>query len=58
MVIMLYRGKLVDERSNKHSEKPEEFRRIIETLYDHGRKLELFRRGATPQGWDTDGNEN
>lgn len=54
--------KLVDsvqsiERSNKHSEKPEEFRKIIENLYDHGRKLELFRRGATPEGWDIEGNE-
>jgi N6-adenosine-specific RNA methylase IME4 len=54
--------KLVDsvqsiERSAKHSEKPEEFRKIIEGLYDHGRKLELFRRGNAPEGWDTDGNE-
>lgn len=55
-------SKLVDsvqsiERSNKHSEKPEEFRKIIEGLYDHGRKLELFRRGVAPDGWDTEGNE-
>jgi N6-adenosine-specific RNA methylase IME4 len=54
--------KLVDsvqsiERSSKHSEKPEEFRKIIESLYDHGRKLELFRRGSAPDGWDTEGNE-
>lgn len=55
-------SKLVDsvqsiERSNKHSEKPEEFRTIIDNLYDHGRRLELFRRGEAPKGWDIDGNE-
>lgn len=54
--------KLVDsvqsiERSAKHSEKPEEFRKIIENLYDHGRRLELFRRGTAPEGWDIEGNE-
>lgn len=45
------------ERSNKHSEKPEEFYDIIESMYDHGRKLELFSRGKTRPGWDADGNE-
>lgn len=54
-------SKLVDsvqviERSSKHSEKPEEFRSIIESLYDHGRKLELFAR-TRHEGWDADGNE-
>jgi len=54
--------KLVDsvqsiERSNKHSEKPEEFRTIIDSLYDHGRRLELFHRGKPPEGWDAEGNE-
>jgi N6-adenosine-specific RNA methylase IME4 len=44
------------ERSNRHSEKPEEFHEIIESMYDHGRKLELFARNARP-GWDVDGNE-
>lgn len=42
---------------SRHSEKPEEFRKIIESMYDHGRKLELFRRGKAPEGWDVDGNE-
>jgi N6-adenosine-specific RNA methylase IME4 len=55
-------SKLVDsvqsiERSKKHSQKPQEFREMIESLHDHGRKLELFRRGAAPAGWDVDGNE-
>lgn len=39
-----------------HSTKPEEFRTIIETLYPHGKRLELFARRETP-GWDTYGNE-
>ena len=42
--------------SDKHSEKPEEFYEIIESMYDHGRKLELFARKSRP-GWDCDGNE-
>jgi N6-adenosine-specific RNA methylase IME4 len=45
------------ERSDKHSEKPHEFYDIIETLYDHGRKLEIFSRSARP-GWDSCGNES
>jgi len=44
-------------KRKKHSEKPEEFRTIIETLYPSARKVELFRRGAAPQGWTTWGNE-
>lgn len=53
--------KLVDsvqsiERSGKHSEKPEAFYEIIEGMYDHGRKLELFSRNLR-DGWDSEGNE-
>jgi N6-adenosine-specific RNA methylase IME4 len=53
--------KLIDsvqviERRGKHSEKPEQFRKIIEQMYDHGRKLELFARERR-DGWDSDGNE-
>ena len=44
------------ERSDKHSEKPEEFRSIIDTLY-HGKKIELFRRGDAPAGWSIWGNQ-
>jgi len=32
------------ERSERHSEKPDEFRHIIETLYPSAKKIELFRR--------------
>jgi len=39
-----------------HSTKPEEFRTIIETLYPHGKRLELFARREAA-GWDTYGNE-
>lgn len=46
------------ERTNKHSEKPEEFRAIIDRLYLHGKKLELFRRGKAPKGWEVWGNES
>ena len=41
----------------KHSEKPEEFRTIIDTIYTHGKRIELFRRGAASGGWEIWGNE-
>ena len=40
----------------EHSRKPEEFRTIIDTIYPHGRRIELFARSAAP-GWDVWGNE-
>jgi N6-adenosine-specific RNA methylase IME4 len=45
------------ERSGKHSEKPQEFYRIIERMYTYGRKLELFAR-SDRDGWDSAGNES
>lgn len=39
-----------------HSKKPEYFREIIETIYTHGNKIELFAREA-PEGWDVFGNQ-
>lgn len=44
------------KRSKKHSEKPEEFRRIIDSMYPRGKRIELFARKKTP-GWDAWGNE-
>ena len=44
------------ERSEKHSEKPEKFREIIDNLYNYGRKIELFARNRNI-GWDGYGNE-
>jgi N6-adenosine-specific RNA methylase IME4 len=47
------------ERSEKHSEKPEEFRTIIDGLYTSGARIELFARGTHPgwEGWKKWGNE-
>lgn len=39
-----------------HSVKPEEFRQIIEALYPHGKRIELFARRPVP-GWEVYGNE-
>lgn len=44
------------ERSKKHSEKPQEFRDIIEKLYTHGKRIELFAR-EKHENWETWGNE-
>ena len=44
------------ERTEKHSEKPEEFRDIINTIYPNGTRIELFSRKAA-EGWDAWGNE-
>src|SRR4029077_7378406 len=44
------------DREKIHSRKPEEFYGIIEGMYTHGRKLELFPRGAR-KGWDGFGYE-
>lgn len=40
----------------EHSTKPEEFRNIIDDLYQAGNKIELFAR-RTVDGWETWGNE-
>jgi len=44
------------ERTEKHSEKPEEFRSIIDEIYTHGKRIELFAR-AQHIGWDVWGNQ-
>jgi N6-adenosine-specific RNA methylase IME4/ParB-like chromosome segregation protein Spo0J len=44
------------KRSKVHSEKPEYFRKLIEQMYTHGARLELFARKETP-GWTCWGNE-
>lgn len=40
----LYDSVQTVERTEKHSEKPEEFREIIDTLYPNGNRIELFAR--------------
>ena len=47
----------VIEKTKKHSEKPEEFRKIIDTLYPHGKRIELFARKKV-KGWETWGAED
>jgi N6-adenosine-specific RNA methylase IME4 len=44
------------ERTGRHSEKPEEFRKLIDTLYPNGPRIELFARTAV-EGWERWGNE-
>ncbi len=44
------------ERTKTHSEKPSQFREIIDTLYTKGKRIEYFSR-ATAKGWDQFGNE-
>jgi N6-adenosine-specific RNA methylase IME4 len=44
------------ERTEEHSEKPEEFRHLIDGLYTWGPRLELFAR-TRREGWDSWGNE-
>jgi N6-adenosine-specific RNA methylase IME4 len=41
----------------EHSRKPEEARQMIDKLYPNGPRIELFRRGEAPAGWDVWGNE-
>lgn len=45
------------ERSTVHSEKPEEFRAIIDELYPRGTRIELFARRPAPAPWETWSNE-
>lgn len=47
---------VVSIERTEHSKKPEYFREIIETIYTHGNKIELFARVA-PDGWDVFGNQ-
>jgi len=44
------------KKTKEHSEKPKEFRAIIDMLYPHGPRIELFSR-ADVDGWDRYGNE-
>ena len=41
----------------EHSVKPEEFRGIIDTIYPHGKRIELFARKRA-EGWDAYGYES
>ncbi len=43
-------------KSDVHSQKPEEFRRMIDSLYTWGKRIELFAREQV-EGWDAWGNQ-
>lgn len=55
-VTKLYDSVQTIERSKEHSEKPEEFREIIDTLYPQGSRVELFSRKKV-EGWKRYGDE-
>jgi len=52
----LFDSVVSEEKSGKHSEKPEVFREMIDTIYPHGKRIELFARKKT-KGWEVYGNE-
>ena len=54
--LKLYDSVQTIERTDKHSQKPEQFRAIIDTLYPDGKRIELFGRNMVP-GWEVWGNE-
>ncbi|MBA7575007.1 hypothetical protein ES708_16823 [subsurface metagenome] len=53
----LYDSVIEIERSKIHSGKPEEFRAMIDNLYIHGNRRELFNRGELPDNWEGWGKE-
>ena len=55
-VSKLYDSVVSEERS-EHSKKPESFRVIIDTLYPHGERVELFARSKV-DGWEAWGAES
>jgi len=46
------------KRSETHSEKPAEFRELIDRMYPEGNRIELFARGKLPEGWRAWGDES
>jgi N6-adenosine-specific RNA methylase IME4/ParB-like chromosome segregation protein Spo0J len=48
---------VIDSRRRRHSEKPEASYALIEQMYPHLSKLELFARGAPRPGWSIWGNQ-
>jgi len=55
-VVKLFDSVVTEERT-EHSVKPAVFRTLIDTIYPHGKRLELFARGEVPSGWDAYGFE-
>lgn len=48
---------VITEERTEHSRKPAKFYDIIDTLYTHGERLELFLRGTPRKGWKGFGNQ-
>jgi N6-adenosine-specific RNA methylase IME4 len=48
---------VIDARRGRHSAKPASVYELIETMYPHASKLELFARGTPRPGWAAWGNE-
>jgi N6-adenosine-specific RNA methylase IME4 len=48
---------VIDARRGRHSEKPASVYELIEAMYPHASKLELFARGTPRPGWTAWGNE-
>lgn len=48
---------VVTEKRTEHSVKPEVFRKMIDTMYPNGKRIELFARRKV-KGWDRWGNES
>ena len=48
---------VVSVERTEHSKKPDEFRKIIDTIYPIGKRVEMFARGKSEKGWDRWGNE-
>lgn len=53
----LHDSVLVIERA-EHSRKPEEVRCMIDSMYTHGARIELFARGELPYPWEGWGDEH
>lgn len=48
---------VIEARRGRHSAKPKRFYDLIEQMYPHARRLELFARGKPRPGWTAWGNE-
>ena len=48
---------VVTEQRTTHSTKPERFREMIDAMYTHGKRIELFARREPPAPWAAYGNE-
>jgi N6-adenosine-specific RNA methylase IME4 len=48
---------VIDARRGRHSEKPASVYELLESMYPHASKLELFARGTARPGWAAWGNQ-